>query len=178
MLKSFCAVVAASLFFSATIAVASDSAPKSAQKKPVDAVEILNNDLHSKKITLMEEGMALKGKEGKQFWPLYKEFLKKREKANGEVVAFVTEYSKNPLIFTNEKIKASFKDLFIAERNIQALEEEYFEKIGTATSPSIAARFLQVEDIINMVIKFEVLSKLPLFPEIIEADKKLKAVKK
>lgn len=147
-----------------------DSKPKPV--KTISAIDIINSDLESKKMLLMTEGMTLLGKQGDKFWPLYKEFLQKRKKANDDVVVIVTDLAKNPLTFTNEKVKVSFKELFAADHNILALEEEYFEKISKATSPSIAARFLQLEDIINTVIKFQVLSKLPLFPEIIEADKK------
>lgn len=171
MFKQIGVAVVVSLALSTSV-LASEQNSTPEPLKAVSATDILNSDLESKKMLLMAEGMTLLGKQSDKFWPLYKEFLQKRKKANDDVVAIVTDLAKNPLTFTNEKVKDRFKELFAADHAILALEEEYFEKIGKATSPSIAARFLQLEDIINTMIKFQILSKLPLFPEIIEADKK------
>lgn len=164
--------IACSICISATVAFAEPPPSNPATLDPAAALEVLKSDLATKKLMLMAEGMALPEQEGKRFWPLYKEFLQKRQKANDGVVLLISSYAKNPVGFDNDDAKRTFKKVFAANRTIQALEEEYFNKIAKATTPTIAARFLQIEDILNTGIKFQIFAKLPLFPKIIEADKK------
>jgi hypothetical protein len=51
--------------------------------------------------------------------------------------------------------------LTIQKKKLELLEK-YYEKIKRATSPVIAARFLQVEHQISLLLDVEIASKMPL----------------
>lgn len=166
------ACIACSICILATLALAEPAPPGPSSLDQAAVLEVLKSDLATKKLMLMAEGMALSEQEAKKFWPLYKEFLHKRQKANDEVMQLIRAFAQSPASFSNDDAQRTFKKVFAANRAIQDLEESYFRKIAKATSPTIAARFLQIEDILNTGIKFQIFANLPLFPKIIEANKK------
>ncbi len=70
------------------------------------------------------------------------------------------------------------RKVFTTFRAIQSVEEEYYDRIAKVTSASTAARFLQAEYIINTVIDMQAISRIPIFPRIVDADKKADRDKK
>ena len=54
------------------------------------------------------------------------------------------------------------KKLFQLKESRLALKKKYFEKIGKALAPVVAAKFLQLENVINNLIDIQIAAELPL----------------
>lgn len=110
MTMSQLVIIACSICISATFAFAEPPPPNPAPLDQAAALAVLKSDLATKKMMLMAEGIALPEQEGsKKFWPLYKEFLQKRQKANDEVVLLISNFAKNPTRFDNDDARRIFK---------------------------------------------------------------------
>lgn len=140
--------------------------------------DVLKKDLTKKKMYFMAEAMLLSEKEGAKFWPLYKEFLEKRQKASEEALRLISFFTDDPRHFNDDKADQLIRKVFTTNRAIQSLEEEYYDRIAKVTSASTAARFLQAEYIINTLIDMQAISRIPIFPRIVDADKKADRDKK
>ena len=67
---------------------------------------------------------------------------------------------------TNDKAADLVKAALRNNRDRFDLQKKYYEKIAKATSTVIAARFLQVEQLVNSLVDLQIGLELPLVPKL------------
>lgn len=125
-------------------------------------VELLRSDIRTQKVAIIAEAMQFEEPEAAAFWPVHREY----ENALSEILdgrlELIKEYAANYQSMTDEKAA----ELATASLELEAartdLKEEYFGRFSEALSPIRAARFLQIDNQLNMVIDLQIASQLPL----------------
>jgi hypothetical protein len=150
----------------ATTAVsAQQSAVTPAETKDVNLrayVELLRADVRAQKVAFITELMAFTDAEDKAFWPIYREYDVELSKINDERVAGIEEYANNYDKVTDALAdKLATKALELESRRT-ALKEKYYARFKAALSPRTAARFLQVENQLLMIIDLQIAASLPI----------------
>jgi hypothetical protein len=125
-------------------------------------VELLRADVRTQKVAILTELMAFTAAEDKAFWPIYREYDVELSKINDERVTGIEEYARN-----YEKLSDAVADKLAAkalelESRRTALKEKYYARLKTALSPKTAARFLQVENQLLMIIDLQIAAALPI----------------
>ena len=125
-------------------------------------VELLRSDLRAQKVAVITELMQLTEIEDKAFWPIYREYDYELTRINDERLAGIEAYAKAyegmPPALANE---LALKALDLEARRT-ALKKTYYTKLAGAVSPLTAAKALQMENQIQLIIDLQVAASLPV----------------
>ena len=125
-------------------------------------VELMRADVMAQKVAFITELMEFTDVEDKAFWPIYREYDVELSKINDERVSGIEEYARNYEKVTDALAdKLATKALELESRRT-ALKQKYYARFKSALSPKTAARFLQVENQLLMIIDLQIAAALPI----------------
>jgi hypothetical protein len=125
-------------------------------------IELLRSDVRADKTRIMAAMMQLDDKDAAVFWPIYREYESELAKLYDEKVAGVMDYADHYLQMTDEKADDLATRALQWEDQRTDLKKKYYERFKKALSPITAARFLQVENQLLMLVDLQVASSLPI----------------
>jgi len=142
---------------------ATQAAPTEAQKTNINAyVELLRADVRAEKVSIMGEMMDLTDDQSAQFWPIYRQYDVELQKLNDEKIAGIKDFAKNYDSMTDAKADELAKIALELDNQRSVLKAIYYEKVREKLGGILAARFLQVENQLLMVIDLQIASSLPI----------------
>ena len=128
-------------------------------------VELLRSDVRSQKVAILTQVMEFTEAEDAKFWPIYREYDVELSALNDERIGLIKEYAKNYDAMTNEAADRIASAVLGLEGKRHALKQKYYERIKTTLSPLKAAKFLQVENQLLMIIDLQIAAALPVVRE-------------
>ena len=138
--------------------------PMLAQNASTTNMDILREKIKADKKLVVAQNLKLTDAEGAKFWPVYEAYQKDLQQINERLAATILRYSdaydKGPV--TDEKAK-QLLDEYLAIDDAEA-------KLKGATTPKIlaalpavkAARYIQIENKIRAVVRYELAAAIPL----------------
>ena len=126
--------------------------------------ELLRSDVRAQKVAIITEVMGFTDKEDEAFWPIYREYDLEMAKLGDQRVALIAEYAKNYANVTDELADRLASKALELEARRQELKGQVYQKVKKALSPLTAARFLQVEHQLLLLIDLQIASSLPIAP--------------
>ena len=138
--------------------------PAQSQDKPVNNMEILREKLKADKKLLVATNMELTESEAKNFWPVYDDYQKELQKINERMVKLLNDYAADYKTnsVSDEKAK-KLTDEYVSLQQAEAnLTTSFVPKLNKALPPKKVARYLQIENKIRAVIKYDLASTVPL----------------
>ncbi|HEY7697420.1 MAG TPA: hypothetical protein VIE88_03350 [Vicinamibacteria bacterium] len=129
-------------------------------------MDILRDKLKADKKLLIAENLGLTEGESKVFWPVYEEYQKELEAINQRLGKAIQSYAQdyNAKTLTDEKAKTLMTEALAIEEAEVALKKKYLDKLSGVIPATKAARYLQMENKIRALIRFDLASKIPLAP--------------
>ncbi len=127
------------------------SLPVLAQEKPADNMQILREKIKADKKLL-------------DFWPIYEDYQKDLQKINERLGKLLQSYAadyKNKTM-TDEKAKKLTDEFLSIEQAEVTLKTSYVPKLSKALPATKVARYLQIENKIRAVIKYDLAATVPL----------------
>jgi hypothetical protein len=121
-------------------------------------------EMREDKVLLINDAMNLNSADPNYdaFWHEYYPYEAELKKINDERLQLIRDYTFNfKTMDDNTANNLAERALTIHKKRLELLEK-YYEKIKRATSAVIAARFLQVEHQISLLLDVEIASKMPL----------------
>jgi len=140
------------------------SLPVLAQEKPADNMQILREKIKADKKLLVATNMELTESETKNFWPIYEDYQKDLQKINERLGKLLQSYAadyKNKTM-TDEKAKKLTDEFLSIEQAEVTLKTSYVPKLSKALPATKVARYLQIENKIRAVIKYDLAATVPL----------------
>ena len=125
-------------------------------------IELLKSDIKTQKVAIIAEVMQLTKEESSAFWPIHREYEHELSKIIDDRIELIRDYAQNYDNLTDDKASELAGKVFALEKRRTKLKKKYFKKIKRATSAIIAAKFIQVEKQINLVLDLQIASELPL----------------
>jgi len=125
-------------------------------------VELLRSDIKTQKIAVVGQVMQLTDEDGNKFWPIYRQYETELSLLTDEKLKLIRDYTSGYDSITDEKAHSLAVRAFELEAKRTALKRKYYDKLGKALSPRMAARFFQVENQILMLLDLQVASLLPV----------------
>ena len=164
------AAIAATLFNALDIRAqdaSSTAAPKAALTESQDVnirayIELLRSDVKDKKTAILVELMQLNDDQAEKFWPIYREYDFELQGLNDRKLAGIQEYARTYQNMTDAKADELAKLALQLENQRNDLKRKYYEKIREQLGGIVAARFLQIENQMLMVIDLQIASSLPI----------------
>jgi hypothetical protein len=134
-----------------------------AQDNSIDSdIQLLRADLRNDKVKVMTDQMQLNDTEAKTFWPIYRDYDNDLSKLGDQKVALIKEYADNYDHMTDSEVQSLAERSFALQKKRIDLRKEYFKRISKAVSPKTAARFVQVEDRVDLVLNLQIAANMPM----------------
>jgi hypothetical protein len=149
-----------------TGAQASASPNADPQKKNIqEYIELLRSDVRQQKAEMMGAVMQLSAADAAKFWPIYSEYETELTKVNDLRVANIKEYARTYSEITDEKADELIQNAFAYQKQRSELVANYYDRVKQALGAITAARFVQVEHQLLLIIDLQVASSLPIVGE-------------
>ena len=138
------------------------SLPVLAQDKPADNMQILREKIQADKKLLVAANMGLAEKEAQAFWPVYESYQKDLGLLNGRMLVLIQDFANNYQAMTDDAAKKLVGEYLAIEGDRVKLKQSYLPKLRQALPEKKVARYLQIENKIEAVIRYELAEKIPL----------------
>ena len=140
--------------------------PVLAQDKPASNMEILRQKLQADKKLVVAANMDLTESEAKGFWPVYDAYQADLDGLNRRLGQLIKRYAEayRTKTLTEETAKSLIDEAIAIERAEVGMRESYVPKLSAALPGTKVARYLQIENKIRALIKYELASEIPLVP--------------
>jgi len=134
-----------------------------AQDKPAD-MQILQEKVKADKKLLVAENMDLTESEAKEFWPVYDQYQNDLAEINERIVDLIKSYAADyrAKSMTDEKAQNLISEFVAVGRAEAGLNESYVPKLNKVLPPKKVARYLQIENKIRAVVKYNLAEEIPL----------------
>lgn len=125
-------------------------------------IKLLRQDVRKDKAKLMGAVMQLDADDATKFWPIYKEYSAELDKVNDLRVANIMEYSKTYTQMTDQKADELVHSAMEFQKQRNELLGKYYDRFKESLGAITAARFVQVEHQLLLLIDLEIASQLPV----------------
>jgi hypothetical protein len=156
LLKLFGAVFALAIFGFTPFSLAQD--------KPADNMQILRDKIRADKKLVVATNMDLTETEAKGFWPIYDQYQKDLQKINQRMANLLDSYAddfRNKSL-TDEKAKKLITEAVAIDKAEADLKTTYAPKLSKVLPVRKVIRYLQIENKIRAVVKYDIASGVPL----------------
>jgi hypothetical protein len=135
-----------------------------AQDKPADNMQILRDKIKADKKLVVATNMELTESEAQGFWPIYGEYQKDLQKINQRIANLLESYASDfrGKSLTDEKAKKLINEAVAIEQAEANLKSTYAPKLSKVLPIKKVARYLQIENKIRAVVKYELATGVPL----------------
>jgi ABC-type enterochelin transport system substrate-binding protein len=141
-------------------AAASTTVPKEQNLK--EYVKLLREDVRSQKYSVVDAVMQLDLDQAAKFWPIYRDYDAELSKVNDLRVANIEEYSQAYNHLTDEKADELVRNAMEFQKQRDELLGKYYLRMKQEMGGITAARFLQVEHQLLLIIDLQISSSLPV----------------
>ncbi|HXN18028.1 MAG TPA: hypothetical protein VN875_06830 [Candidatus Binatus sp.] len=142
------------------------SSASDAQKKNVqEYIELLRSNVRQQKSEIMGAVMVLSADDAAKFWPIYSEYDAELTKLNKLRVQNIQDYAQNYTQMTDEKADALIQKALDYQKQRSELLAKTYDRMKQSLGGITAARFLQVEHQLLLIIDLQIASSLPIVGE-------------
>jgi hypothetical protein len=169
-------LIVASLVFVSVAGAQADTQPQQMQAQASTSsaadnrntqayIELLRSDVRQQKAEMMGAVMQLSAADAAKFWPIYKEYDAELNKLNDLRVANIKEYARTYGQMTDEKADELIQTGLKYRKQRAELLTKYYDRVKQELGAITAARFVQVEDQLLLIIDLQIDSSLPIVGE-------------
>jgi hypothetical protein len=160
-------IVATSNFVASLLLVASGGAFTvfAQDQSASDAnMQILRDKLKADKKLLVAANMELTDAEAKGFWPIYDSYQQDlqalNERLKKAVLSYADAYNNNKL--TDQTAKKLSDEALIIDEDEVKMRKAYSAKLAGVLPGKKAARYLQIENKVRALLRYELAAEIPL----------------
>ena len=158
-MKSLCRIM---LITAAVVALLMPAALPLMAEEKLGSMEALRDALKADKRAFIEKYMDLTQAEGKEFWPYYNSYQFDLQKINDRLIKLIDAYAKNYKNLSDQDAIKMVNEYLAIERDQLKQKELYFQTLRKTLPVKKVTRYLQLENKINALVKFELAAKIPL----------------
>ena len=111
---------------------------------------------------IVERSMKLTSDEAAKFWPIYESFQRDLERPQREYRQAVIDYVATENSLTDANAKRLVEQVLAASVEDARLRQKYFKKFASALPARKAARYMQLENKMQAVLRYETAAAIPL----------------
>ena len=136
-----------------------------AQIKSED-LAIIQSVYSKDKSDLIKSSLNLSDAQGKAFWPIYDQYEAKRVGLSNQRVAIINDYLKGYDKLNGKTSTALMTRVFANDKSFTNLQESYYPKFAAAVGGKNAAKFYQLENYLQMIVRLHVQDEIPFIGEL------------
>ncbi len=135
------------------------------EKNVQEYIELLRRNVRQEKAEIMGAVMQLATEDAAKFWPIYNEYDAELAKLNNLRVANIQEYARSYGNMNDAKADELIQKAIQYHKQRSELLARYYEKIKQSLGAIQAARFVQIENQLLLIIDLQINSALPIVEE-------------
>jgi hypothetical protein len=128
-------------------------------------LDILRDTIRANKKALVAASLTLSDDEAAKFWPLYDEYQKKLTAVNDRLVALIKDYTTNYATLTDEHAMKLTEQYLDVEKDRNQVRRDYLPQFGKLLPGRKVARFYQIENKMDAVVRYELAEDIPVVEE-------------
>jgi hypothetical protein len=125
-------------------------------------IEVLKSEVKTDKKAIIAETMQFTEQQSAAFWPVYTEFEYELEKLSNKRIANIKDFAANYDSLTDAKADELIKTSFSFQNDRLDLNEKYYKKFAEVLTPIVAAKYMQLENQIQLILDLNIAANLPL----------------
>ena len=135
-----------------------------AQDKPADNMQIVREKIKADKKLLVAANMDLTESEATAFWPVYDQYQKDLQKINQRIVKVIEGYAEDyrNRSLSDDKARKLIDEALAIDKAEADLKSAYAPKLTKVLPARKAMRYLQIENKIRAVVRYDIASGVPL----------------
>lgn len=133
-----------------------------------DQLAMLRASIRIDKRDFIKDAMELDPEEGKKFWSIYHQYEAELMRLNDVRQDVIEDYAKHYADITEAQADDLVKKSIDFRKARTSLLEKYYGKLGKALSKKIAARFMQVENVLQAAGDVTIGTSIPIMPKLKE----------
>jgi len=133
-----------------------------AQVSETDQLQQLRAEIQADRQAVVAANLKLTEAEGAAFWPLYREYRGDMAKVGDRLQKLIQDYAVTYEKATAEQAKAMVDEMMSIQRADLKVKETYVPKFRKVIPELKVARFLQIENKIDTLIKIDLAANIPL----------------
>jgi hypothetical protein len=162
----FLAFLSAGVWFLAVPAAqAQGAASKDGQAVSEQDIQLLRQDIRSKKKQLIAANLTLSDVEAPKFWPVYDQYSAEMTKIGDQRYALIKEYAQNFGSLTDEQSLSLVTRSLGLDEAVEQLRIKYVPIFNKVLAGRKTATFFQIDRRITSLIDLQLASQIPLVQE-------------
>src|SRR5262245_57365180 len=125
-------------------------------------VELLRTDIREEKVALISGMMQFSEADDQKFWPVYREYEGELSTINDQRLALIREYAQAYEKMTDEIANRLARAVLDLEARRNAVKAKYYERLTAILPARPAARVLQVENQLLLLLDLQIAASLPV----------------
>lgn len=128
-------------------------------------LEILRDTIRANRKALVAANLTLSDDEASRFWPVYDRYRTELTAVDDRLVKVVEDYTASFPGLSNEKAMKLVDDYLSAEGDRVRVRRAYLGEIAKVLSGRKVARFYQIENKMDAVLRYDLASEIPVVEE-------------
>ena len=154
--------LASSSFLAVPAVFAQAAASTGSQTVSDQDIQLLRQDIRSKKKQLIAANLTLTDAEATKFWPIYDQYSAEMTKIGDQRYALIKEYAQNFGSLTDEQALSLINRSLALDEAVAQLRIKYVPIINKVLPSKKTATFFQIDRRITMLIDLQLASQIPL----------------
>lgn len=125
-------------------------------------IDLLRKDVRQQKAEIMGAVLVLSTDDAAKFWPIYSEYDAELTKLNNKRVENIKEYARAYDQMTDAKADELVRNALAYQKERAELLAKTYDRVKQALGAITAARFVQVEHQLLLLIDLQIISSLPI----------------
>ena len=125
-------------------------------------IELLRSDIKTQAKFLVSQTMKFSDEDASVFWPIYNEFEMKLDKLGDKRLANIRDFANNYEKMTDQTADKIIERAFNYQEERLKLKRELYNKLKEKFDAATAAKFIQLEHQIQLIVDLKINAELPL----------------
>ena len=126
--------------------------------------ELMRRDIRTQKVALITELMQFTDEQDNKFWPVYREYETELSRIYDAKLRLIEMYAESYATLTDAQADDLVAKWFDVESRRGALRQKYYTALKAAITPLVAARAVQIENQLDLIVDLQVAAELPVIP--------------
>jgi hypothetical protein len=125
-------------------------------------IALLRSDVQAQRTDVVAHTMQLSDADAKNFWPLYREYVNKEQAIGDQRVSAIKDYASQYDTMNDAQADGLVDRMLKFDKSRTALRAEYYPKFKKVIGAKQAAKFLQVDNRLNLLVDLQIANAIPV----------------
>jgi hypothetical protein len=125
-------------------------------------IALLRSDVQAQRTDVVAHTMQFNDADAKNFWPLYREYANKEQVIGDQRVSAIKDYASQYDAMDDAQADGLVGRMLMFDKSRTELRAEYYPKFKKAIGAKQAAKFLQVDNRLNLLVDLQIANAIPI----------------